>query len=408
MFFAGVDFGKRKFEMRLVDDHDKTIGKSETFKNHPNSFKEVLSSLEKHVGDVKSIIFGLETAGNFWITFAKFLDNKKIKWYPIHPTRTYHLREAEAGGSRTDPIDSRLIAMAARSDYYNKSKQATTIKNKSVQPTDELKELTRLRELILRHNESYKKSLNASVFLTFPGYMDAWGRNYSETCLRILEKFPSWNRIVSVTEKSFIQVLTAINKTALNRARDIYKLAGTLKNSSTPSQGELRKINYLIPLIILIDKELKQLDKEIETILEKKHEELEVNFQKIKGIGQVTESKTLAEIGDINRFITYKKFVSYCGTIPIPNDSAETKKKRKVKRNCNGTLRSTMISAAVFLIKSNPTFRALYMSKIRNCHDMKNAKRKARLYIANKFARIVYHLLKTKEPYDPCKMLGAC
>lgn len=408
MFFAGIDFGKRKFEMRLVDDHDKTIGKSETFKNHPNSFEEVLSSLEKKVSDIKSIIFGLETAGNFWITFAKFLDNKGIKWYPIHPTRTYHLRKAEAGGSKTDPIDTKLIAMAVRSDYYNKSKQDGTVKNKSVQPTDELKELTRLRELLLRHNESYKKSLNASVYLTFPGYMDVWGCNYCETCLRILDKFPSWDSVLSITEKRFIQTLSAINKTALNKAGEIYKLSKTLKDSTTPSQGELRKINYLIPLIIQIDNNLKQLDKEIETILEKKHEELEVNLQVIKGIGQVTESKIFAEAGDINRFMIYKRFVSYCGTIPISNDSAETKKNRKVKRNCNGILRSTMISAAVFLIKSNPAFRALYLSKIRNCHDMKNAKRKARLYIANKFARIVYHLLKTKEPYDPCKMLGTC
>lgn len=137
---------------------------------------------------------------------------------------------------------------------------------------------------------------------------------------------------------------------------------------------------------------------------------LGVNLQEVEGIGPVTESKILAETGDINRFRTYKNYTSYSGTIPVPNDSADTNRDRKVKRNCNGTLRETMISRAVFLIQHNPTFRALYLSKLRHsgAHNDKVAKRKARLYIANKFARVVYHLLKTKEPFSAQSMLGTC
>ena len=220
-------------------------------------------------------------------------------------------------------------------------------------------------------------------------------------------KFPSWNSVLTMSKEEFLQAMSSINKTAEKHATGIYTLAEELKGTPLPSHGEIMKVQYLIPLIQETDKNINDIDKNIEEILDQKHKDGHPNLQAIKGIGQVTESKILAETGTISRFKRYKNFNSYGGVIPVPDDSADTKKERKPKRNCNGKLRATILSGTVSLIHHNPTFRALYVSKLHHLGSTtKDTKRRARLYIANKFSRIVSHLLKTKEPYDEKKMLA--
>jgi len=114
----------------------------------------------------------------------------------------------------------------------------------------------------------------------------------------------------------------------------------------------------------------------------------------IPGVGKIVAFTLALEIDDIARFPTARDFVSYCRLVPgAGNSGGKTRHKRT--KDGNRYLKLAFSHAAVRAMQYFPEIRAFYHSMAR-----RKPKPVARALVAKELARIVYFVLKKKEPFN--------
>lgn len=117
----------------------------------------------------------------------------------------------------------------------------------------------------------------------------------------------------------------------------------------------------------------------------------------IPGVGRVVGWTILAEIGDINRFPTPKKFASYCRLVPGSGDSNK-KKRHTSSKDGNKYLRLAFGQAAVVAYSRYRAVKQFY-KKVAS----RSGRPVARTVVAKELAKIVWHVLRKQEPYKGFK-----
>jgi transposase len=106
----------------------------------------------------------------------------------------------------------------------------------------------------------------------------------------------------------------------------------------------------------------------------------------------------VSEIGDIYRFNSPKKLVSWAGLCPTLHQSGEMARYGRIKKAGNRHVRWLMVQAASIASQHDPELRRLYLrTRSRQGHQ------KAVVRVANKMLRVIWCMLTKKEPYRGCK-----
>lgn len=118
-------------------------------------------------------------------------------------------------------------------------------------------------------------------------------------------------------------------------------------------------------------------------------------LQEIPGIAQVFGPMIIAEIGEISRFWSKRRFVAYCGLAPIVRQSADKTYTGPLRRDCNHWLRYAFIEATHSCVKSPGRYRDYYQRKA----EQRN-KKVATVATARRLCRLVFALLWSDEHYQ--------
>jgi transposase len=106
----------------------------------------------------------------------------------------------------------------------------------------------------------------------------------------------------------------------------------------------------------------------------------------------------VSEIGDVTRFSSPKKLVSWAGLCPTLHQSGESVKVGRLKKAGNRHVRWLMVQAATIASQHDAELRRDYLRvKSRKGHQ------KAVVHVANKMLRIVWSMLTRREPYRHCR-----
>ena len=149
--------------------------------------------------------------------------------------------------------------------------------------------------------------------------------------------------------------------------------------------------------------ELIQLQKHIHTLEEAIEQtgdftrELEL-LAPIPGMGMVGGWTVLAEVGDIGRFTSDKKFLSYSRLVPGSRDSGGSRRHKSGCKDGNKYLRIVFGDAAVAGYTHYPAVKKFYQ-KIKR----RSGKNIARAVVAKELARITWHVLSKGEAYKGFK-----
>ena len=103
----------------------------------------------------------------------------------------------------------------------------------------------------------------------------------------------------------------------------------------------------------------------------------------------------MSEIGDINRFKTFKQFASYIGLIPRISQSGEKLYTGKMTYRNNNYLRPLLVEAAWQSIRSDPAMLAYYKHA---CG--KTMSKKAIIKVARKLLSRIMYVMKNRKPYQ--------
>lgn len=117
-------------------------------------------------------------------------------------------------------------------------------------------------------------------------------------------------------------------------------------------------------------------------------------LRQIPGIGPLTTVQLLVELGDINRFASFRKFNSYIGLKPMTHSSGDKDHKGYMTYRSHQGLRSSIVECAWTAVQHDPALLQKYEQLLGS-----HTKKRAIVVIARKLLSRIYHVLKTKEPY---------
>ena len=120
----------------------------------------------------------------------------------------------------------------------------------------------------------------------------------------------------------------------------------------------------------------------------------------LPGIGVILAHVIRAEIGQIERFPSYRHLGSYSGLAPLSDDSADRHGRRHCSPACNHTLRWALIEAATGVLATKGTkawrLRRLYARLTGGGRYHKN---QAKVALARELIKLVYILWQKGEAY---------
>ena len=120
----------------------------------------------------------------------------------------------------------------------------------------------------------------------------------------------------------------------------------------------------------------------------------------IPGIGLILAHVIRAEIGQIERFPSYRHLGSYSGLAPLSDDSADRHGRRHCSPACNHTLRWALIEAAtgVLATKGSKAWR-LRRLHARLTGGGRYNKNQAKVAVARELVKLVYIVWTKEAPY---------
>jgi transposase len=114
------------------------------------------------------------------------------------------------------------------------------------------------------------------------------------------------------------------------------------------------------------------------------------------GFGPRTGARTLAEIGDPERFATGARLAAYAGLAPVDRRSGRTINSATRSRSGNHRLKNALFIAAFVASQHDPIARAYYQRK----RDEGKGHNAAIICLARRRCDLIIAMLKTATPYD--------
>jgi transposase len=114
----------------------------------------------------------------------------------------------------------------------------------------------------------------------------------------------------------------------------------------------------------------------------------------ISGIGPLTSSALITELGDINRFPHKNQLSSFVGLIPRVKQSGESYYSGGITFRCNEYLRTLLIESSWQAIRQDPALMQYYHE-----HLINNKGQKVIIKVAHKLLNRVRYVMKNRQPY---------
>ena len=154
------------------------------------------------------------------------------------------------------------------------------------------------------------------------------------------------------------------------------------------------QLRQLLEMIDLLEKQLDELDFEIEQRMNK----LDTCITTCPGVGKVLGGIILGEIGDISRFPEPKKLVAFVGIDPSVHQSGEFNgTQNKMSKRGSPHLRRAIWLAATVAAFHDPVLSAFYQKKRAEGKHHSTAIGA----VARKLTLIIYAVLRDNKPYVP-------
>lgn len=187
------------------------------------------------------------------------------------------------------------------------------------------------------------------------------------------------------------------------RERLVKQRAGYKASTKEQKRILIKKENNILfktqeKMIEYLNKQISILDQEMMDIIES-NEKLNLQFKliiSIKGVGKQTALFLIAYTDGFTKFNSWRKFASYCGTAPFPNQSGTSLRgKTKLSNLANKKLKSLLDLCAKSAIQCNIEMIKYYNKRV---GEGKNKMSTINI-IRNKLLARIFAVIDRKTPY---------
>ena len=377
---VAIDVSKDKSSFYVMDTKSK-FKKADEFPMTKTGFHNFILQ----TGRLKDPAFFMESTGRYHITLLKFLLNHGKDTFIVNPVLVKNFSKANTlRKTKTDKVDARLIAVFANNSSCKLNKAEYGL-------TEEIRSLARRREQLSEEVAKAKTRLKADLSVAFPEILSL--NVFTSSMLNFIAEYPAPKSLLNTSEQ---QLNEAMAKQGRGRKSTV-PIDAIIRMASDSigidSYGPMVS-DSAFALLSLKKREKAVTDALLEYM--NKHHSTEMDIlESIPGIGQITASHFIAEIGDIHKYERYQNLIAYCGTDPGIYESGNSHRQGHITKHGNASLRRYVYLMASGARTYNPYFRAYY--------DKKRAEgfphRKAMVALMNKLIRTVFALLTKGEKF---------
>lgn len=389
MYIIGIDIAKRSHQAVIIDSEGNQKSKNFRFSNSLEGFNLLLSKIEDVDSDYSKFEIGMEATGHYWINLYTRLLDKGFQIHVINPLQSDALRNLYLRKTKTDSVDSKLIANVIRFGKYTE----TSLKDDKLLM---VRELSRQRFYLVDMNADLKRKTVVIMDKIFPEFQNIFSDMFGKTSIALLKKCPSTKEVleISLDELSSIIRKASRGKFSEVKAIEIRCAAQNSFNALVDPSSLSFLVKQMVEQIELLEKQIEEQEKEISRIFSK----LNSKITQIPGIGPVLGAVILSEIGDINRFSSSKKLVAFAGIDPSIKQSGNfLSSENHMSKRGSPYLRRALWIASFVNLNHNKEMIHIYRRKISNG----KGHYKTMGFLCHKLLNVVYTVLKNDADYIP-------
>lgn len=182
-----------------------------------NKFMDMVRGLSEPV------VFGIEATGHYWLTLYTHLRNDGYTVHVINPVQSDALRGMYIRKTKTDSIDSVIIADVIRFGRYCET---------SVEPGDlqAMRELCRQRFYIIDMASDLKRKVIALLDQVFPEYEKLFSDTFGVSSMELLSQYTTPEEMLSVSSQQLAEVLEKASRGRLGAEKAV-EIQDAAKNS---------------------------------------------------------------------------------------------------------------------------------------------------------------------------------
>ena len=387
MLFVGIDIAKRNHEASVIAQDGRVVRKAMRFANSQAGYNKFMDMVR---GLSEPVVFGMEATGHYWLTLYTHLRNDGFTVHVINPIQSDALRGMYIRKTKTDSVDSVIIADVIRFGRYCET---------SVEPGDlqAMRELCRQRFYIIDMASDLKRKVIALLDQVFPEYEKLFSDSFGASSMELLSQYTTPEEMLSVSSQQLAEVLEKASRGRLgaektaeiqDAARNSFGIVMASSSFSLIIRQYIEQIRSLESSVDIFDTEIARLLSGFDTQL-----------TTITGIGPTLAAVILSEIGgDIRRFSSPAKLAAYAGVDPTVKQSGDFSGTRmKMSKRGSPYLRRAIWLASTVAAFKDPAIHALY--------ERKRAEGKDHMtvigHICRKMISIIFAVLRDNTPYVP-------
>ena len=386
MIYVGIDVAKLNHFASAISSDGEELIKPFKFTNDADGFQLLSSHLDSLPDD--SFIIGLESTAHYGDNLVRFLVNEGHKVCVINPIQTSTLRKNNIRKTKTDKVDTYIIAKAL---MLQQSHRFITVSGINLM---DLKALGRFRQKSLKQRTRLKIQLKTYVDETFPELQYFFKSGLHQRAVyALLKEAPSARDVASMHLTHLAHLLEVASHGHFKKETASQLRVLARKSVGSPDSALSIQVVHCIEQIELLDSQIDHVEAEMTDIM-KYHDSV---IMTIPGIGYVNGGMILGEIGDIHRFPGPKQLLAFAGLDPSVYQSGNFQAKHtRMSKRGSKVLRYALMYAAHNVVKNNATFKADYDAKVAEGRPHYNALG----HCAGKLVRIIHKILTDNVAFN--------
>ena len=317
---VGIDVGSethyaRAFDWRNFEFTRKPLVFSNTQAGFL-TFKAWIEEIQEKNGKT-AVIPGMEPTGHYWFALGKFLQDNGMKPVHVNPHHVKKSKELDDNNpNKNDRKDPKTIAALVNEGRFSYPYIPTGI-------YAEMRSLSNLRFQTQEEVTRIKNRIARWFAIYFPEYKDVYRDLKAVSGRMILKAAPLPEDIGKLGVEGVNQIWrdAKLRGAGMKRAKTLVSAAEHSVGSKEAPEAARMELKNLLDDMDVYTSRLEELVQKIEGKL--KEIPYIDKLLEIKGIGMVTVSGFIAEVGDIRRFDNPKQLQKLAGYAIVANDSGK-------------------------------------------------------------------------------------
>ena len=384
MLYVGIDIAKNKHDLACISDTGQVLIKQFRFTNSYHGFSELKDNLNQCSPMTTDMLIALESTGHYIYNLIAFLRKLGYTVFHYNPLIIKEFAKSQSlRKTKMDVKDALLIARKLRSDD-------TTQRHQNDEKMDQLKELTRYQNRLIKARSKNKNLYVRLLDIVFPELHSVIGNVHNNYVYELITKYPTPAKI----KRAHFSSLLKINYLSADKAKKIQETAAL--TIGLPSPALTLELVQPIESIRHCNKQIAHVQEQINEMMV----ELDSPITFIVGIGNRLGAIILAEINNIHLFKNHAQLQAFAGLEPPIFQSGQMENKGRMVKRGSTYLRYALIQATKLICVYSPYFKEYLKLKISQGKHYNVAVSHA----TKKLIRMIFYLLKTNQTFDEAKL----